>query len=185
MAPRIAPVPPTGNRPDIQELLDLSTEAMGGVLNVFLTLAKNPEVLRLFIPSAGPFTAGKLPPVQRELLILRTAWLCRCDYEWGQHVRIGGAAGLTEGDITRVADELDPQAWSPLDYALLRATDELVENHRVKRPTWDALAEHFDEAALIELVMVVGNYVALAGVLNSAEVEREPGVPGFPSPAVR
>jgi 4-carboxymuconolactone decarboxylase len=185
MAPRIAPVPPTGNRPDIQELLDLSTAAMGGVLNVFLTLAKNPELFRRFTALFGLFTAGKLPPVQRELLILRTAWLCRCDYEWGQHVRIGGVAGLTDVDITRVTHELDPQAWSPLDYALLRATDELVENHRVTRPTWDALAEHFDEPQLIELVMVVGTYVALAGVLNSAEVEREPGVPGFPSPAVR
>lgn len=184
MAPRIAPVPPTGNRPDIQELLDLSTEATGGVvLNVFLTLAKNPELFRRFI--AGLFTVGRLPPVQRELLILRTAWLCRCDYEWGQHVRIGGAAGLTDGDITGVAHELDPQAWSPLDYALLRATDDLVVNHRVTRPTWDALAEHFDEPQLIELVMLVGTYIALAGVLNSVEVEREPGVPGLPSPAVR
>jgi 4-carboxymuconolactone decarboxylase len=184
MAPRIAPVQPTGNRPDIQKLLDLSAEATGEVLNVFLTLAKNPEVLRLFIPLAGPVTTGRLQPIQRELVILRTAWLCRCDYAWGQHVRIGAAAGLTDGDITRVVDELDPQAWSPLDYALLRATDELVENHRVTRPRWDILAQHFDEAALIELIMVVGNYVALAGVLNSAEVEREPGIPGFP-PSVR
>jgi 4-carboxymuconolactone decarboxylase len=182
MVPRIGPVQPTGNRPDIQKLLDLSAEATGEMLNVFLTLAKNPEVLRLFTPLAGPVTTGRLSPRQRELLILRTAWLCWCDYEWGQHVRIGAAAGLTDGDIIRVADELDSQAWSPLDYALLQATDELVENHRVTRPTWDTLAQHFDDATLIELVMVVGNYVALAGVLNSAEVEREPGVPGFPSP---
>ncbi|HWR48756.1 MAG TPA: carboxymuconolactone decarboxylase family protein [Pseudonocardiaceae bacterium] len=182
MAPRIAPVPSTGNRPDIQELLDLSTEATGGASNVFLTLAKNPELFRGFVAFSGELLIdGRLPPVKRELLILRTAWLCQCDYEWGQHVRIGGAAGLTDEDITRVADELDPQAWSPLGYALLRATDELVENHRVERLTWDALADQFDERCLVELVMVVGTYVALAGVLNSAEVEREPGVPGFPA----
>ena len=183
MAPRIAPLPPTGNRPDIQELLDAATDVTGGAANVVLTLARHPGLFRRFTPLSGKLlTAGKLPPALRELLILRTAWLCRCDYEWGQHVRIGQTAGLDEETITRIAGDVDPQVWSPLEQAVLRATDELVADHRVGAGTWARLAEDLDEAQLIELVMVVGTYVALAGFLNSAEVEREPGVPGFPAP---
>jgi 4-carboxymuconolactone decarboxylase len=186
MAPRIAPVPPTGNRPDIQELLDLSTEGTGGAANVVLTLARNPGLFRRFVPFSGKLlVAGKLPPAKRELLILRTAWLCASEYEWGQHVRIGLEAGLSDDEIDRIPGPLDRNAWTLLDYTLLQATDELVGSHCIERPTWDVLAEYFDEQQLIELVMVIGTYVMIAGFLNSLEVEREPDVAGFPSPAGR
>jgi alkylhydroperoxidase family enzyme len=186
VTPRIAPLPPTGNRPDIQELLDAATDATGGAANVVLTLARHPGLFRRFTPLSGKLlVAGKLPPALRELLILRTAWRCRCDYEWGQHVRIGQTAGLDEATITRVAGDIDPGDWSPLEQAVLRATDELVAGHRVEEDTWTRLAQDLDEVQLIELVMVVGTYVALAGFLNSAGVEREPGVPGFPAAAGR
>ena len=181
MAARIAPLPSTGNPPDIQELLDFGTEATGGASNVFLTLAKNPELFRRWLPLYAEFyTAARLAPRQRELLILRTAWRCRCDYEWGAHVRMGHAAGLTDEEIAGVADHLDARAWSPADEALLRVDDELVDDHAIERPTWDALAKHFDESQLIEGLMVVGSYVSLAGFLNTVEVEREAGVPGLP-----
>ena len=183
MVARIAPLPSTGNPPDIQELLDFGTEGTGGASNVFLTLAKNPELFRRWLPFYAEFyMAGRLAPRQRELLILRTAWRCRCDYEWGAHVRMGGAAGLTDEEIAGVADHLDARAWSPADQALLRVVDELVDDHGVQRPTWDALTSHFNEPQLIEVLMVVGSYVGLAGFLNAVEVEREAGVPGLPVP---
>jgi hypothetical protein len=50
----------------------------------------------------------------------------------------------------------------------------------LEQPTWDALARHFDESQLIEVLMVVGSYVGLAGFLNAVELEREAGVPGLP-----
>lgn len=56
---------------------------------------------------------GKACARQRELLILRTAWRCRCDYEWGTHLRMGRVARLTDEEITGVADHLNAQAWSP------------------------------------------------------------------------
>ena len=182
MAARIAPLPSSGNARDIQELLDYGTQGTGGASNVFLTLAKNPELfVRWLAFSAEPYTEGRLEPRQRELLILRTAWRCRSDYEWGQHVRMGRAAGLTDDEIGGVAGDLDPQAWSPLDAALLSTVDELVEDHAVAPTTWETLARHFDEPQLIEVLMVVGNYIGLAGFLNAVGVEREAGVPGLPT----
>ncbi|MBV9059661.1 MAG: carboxymuconolactone decarboxylase family protein [Pseudonocardiales bacterium] len=181
MVARIAPLPSTGNPPDIQELLAFGTEATGGASNVFLTLAKNSELFRRWLPFYAEFyTPGRLAPRQRELLILRTAWRCRCDYEWGAHVRMGCAAGLSDEEIADVADHLDARAWSPADEVLLRVVDELVDDHGVERPTWDALARYFDEPQLIEVLMVVGSYVGLAGFLNAVEVQREAGVPGLP-----
>lgn len=182
MTARIAPLPSTGNPADIQELLDFGTQGTGGASNVFLTLAKNPELfVRWLAFSAEAYTEGRLEPRQRELLILRTAWRCRSDYEWGQHTRMGRAAGLTDEEIAGVADGVDARGWSPLDEALLRVVDELVDDHAVDQRTWDALAGHLDEPQLIEVLMVVGNYIGLAGFLNAVGVELEAGVAGLPS----
>jgi alkylhydroperoxidase family enzyme len=41
------------------------------------------------------------------------------------------------------------------------------------------LAEHYDEAQLIELVMLIGHYHLVSFALNSLGVQREPGVAGF------
>ncbi|HJW64820.1 MAG TPA: carboxymuconolactone decarboxylase family protein [Actinomycetes bacterium] len=184
MPARIAPLPSTGNPPDIQELLDFGTEGTGGASAVFLTLARNPELFRRWLPMAAEFyTDTSLAPRQRELLILRTAWRCRSDYEWGQHVRMGRAAGLTDAEVAAVTGPLDARAWSPADEALLRAVDELVDDHTVAPSTWAALARHFDEPHLIEVVMVVGTYIGLAGFLNAVGVEREAGVSGLPTTA--
>jgi len=182
MTARIAPLPSTGNPAHLQEMLDYGTAGTGGASNVFLTLAKNPELfVRWLAFSAEPYTEGRLAPRQRELLILRTAWRCQSDYEWGQHVRMGRAAGLTEEEIGGVADHLDPWGWPPLDEALLRVVDELVADHVVAPPTWETLARHLDEPQLIEVLMVVGNYIGLAGFLNAVGVELEAGVTGLPS----
>ena len=182
MTARIAPLPPTGNPADVQEMLDFGTQGTGGASNVFLTLAKNPDLfVRWMAFSAEPYSDGRLEPRQRELLILRTAWRCRSDYEWGQHIRMGAAAGLTDEEIAGVAQSLDARAWSPLDAALLRVVDELVADHAVSSTTWEVLVRHFDEPQLIEVLMVVGNYIGLAGFLNAVEVQREAGVAGLPS----
>ena len=42
---------------------------------------------------------------------------------------------------------------------LLRAADELVTDHRVSDDTWAALAERYDDQQMIELTLLVGNYV--------------------------
>jgi alkylhydroperoxidase family enzyme len=184
MAARITPLQPQGNPADIQELLDFGTDSTGGASNVFLTLAKNPALFRRWLPMTAEFyTESSLAPRQRELLILRTAWRCRSDYEWGAHVRMSRAAGLTEDEIAGVAGPLEAQAWSSADEALLRAADELVDDHTVTASTWAALARHYDEPHLIEVLMVVGTYIGLAGFLNAVGVEREAGVAGLPTTA--
>lgn len=182
MVARIAPLPPTGNNPDIQELLDFGTAGTGGASNVFLTLARNATLFRRWMAYTAEFyAAGSLTPRHRELLVLRTAWRCRSDYEWGQHVRMARAAGLTDDEITAVVRPLDAREWSPTDEALLRVVDELAADRTVHASTWADLADHFDEPHLIEVLLLVGSYTALAGFLNAVGVEREAGVAGLPT----
>jgi 4-carboxymuconolactone decarboxylase len=179
-APRIAPAPAQGNPEELQSLLDTLGRPPRPAPNLFLTLARHPVLLRDWLPLGSRLLLGsRLPPRDRELVILRTAWLCGCEYEWGHHVRIGARAGLTDDEV---ADVRDPSAarWSGHDAAVLRATGELVSGHTVSQATWDALARTYDDAELIEFTMLAGHYVMLAGLLNAARVARDAGTAGFP-----
>ena len=86
---------------------------VGGALgeaNIFTTLVRAPDVFRRWLPFGGALLRGSLPARDRELLILRTAVNCTAPYEWGQHVRLGRLAGLTDDEIARVAAGPPPRA---------------------------------------------------------------------------
>jgi 4-carboxymuconolactone decarboxylase len=179
-APRIAPAAAQGNPEELQSLLDSLGRPPRPAANLFLTLARHPVLLRDYLPLGSRLLlGGTLPPRDRELAILRTAWLCGCEYEWGHHVRFAARAGLSSDEV---ADVRDPSAarWSGHDGAVLRATAELVGGHAVSEATWNALAQTYDDAAMIEFTMLVGHYAMLAGLLNSARVARDAGTGGFP-----
>lgn len=179
--PRLPPVDPQQCDPKLQRLLDaVPKDAAGQPLRVFSTLAHHGPLLTAWLPfGAALLTAGLLPARTRELLVLRTAFLCGADYEWGHHVPLGLLAGLTEDEIERVAAGPSP-AWSPLDRALLTAADELHADAVVSDQTWSELSAELGPAELVELVLLVGQYHMVGFVLNSAGVQLEPGYTGIP-----
>jgi alkylhydroperoxidase family enzyme len=183
---RVAPLAPEDRDERTAELLaSLRVPGVEGRdMNIFAALAHHPRLLKRWAAFGGVLLyRGELPARERELLILRTAWNCRADYEWGQHARIGLDAGLTRDEIAAVATDAasaDP-AWSDEDAALLRAADELHEDAHISDETWAALAGRWSDAQLIEICMVVGNYHLVAFTLNSLGVQREDGVEGLPT----
>ena len=185
---RITPLAPEDRDERTAELLSsLRVPGENGErpdLNIFATLARHPRLLKRWSAFGGVLLyRGELPARERELLVLRTAWNCRADYEWGQHARIGVDAGLTADEVAAVANDAasaDP-AWSDGDAALLRAADELHADAHISDATWAALAGRWSEAQLIEVCMVVGQYHLAAFTLNSLGVQLEPGVEGLPS----
>lgn len=177
--PRIPPLPPDERDERTAELL--RGLMGGGDMNIFTTLARHPKLLKRWSAFGGTLLAGgDLPAREREILILRTGANCRSDYEWGQHVRIGKDAGLTDDEIARIYDGPDA-GWDDGDRALIVAADELHRDSRIGDETWAALASRYSDKQLIELLMVVGQYHLVSFALNSLGVQREPGVEGFPA----
>jgi 4-carboxymuconolactone decarboxylase len=179
--PRIPPLAPDERDDQARELL-AGARIGGGDANIFTTLVRHPGLFRKWMPFGGKLLAGKLPPRDRELLILRTGWNCRAEYEWGQHVLIGARAGLTPEDIARVPAGADGGGgWTALETALLRAADELHDDQCVGDETWAVLEAHYDTQQMIELPMLVGQYHMVAMTLNSLGVQLDPGLEGFPA----
>src|SRR5581483_12250882 len=106
--PRVPVLPEPEWSPEVRPVLESPTPAVGARLgdnNIFATIARHPGLFRAWLPLGGfLLTRGALPARERELLILRTGYNCASSYEWGQHVRIGEAAGLSREEILRVAD---------------------------------------------------------------------------------
>jgi len=185
MMPRMAPLVPPVSDPSL-EVLEIYSKAClaspdGSPLNIFGTLAHHPRLLKRFTVFGGLFLGrGTLPPRERELVILRTAWRCGSEYEWGQHVVIGRREGLTDEEIEAVTRPVAEAGWPPLAAALLAVTDELLDDVDVSDGTGEAARAVLDDQQFSEAVMLVGQYRMVAGFLKAARVQREPGVPGWP-----
>lgn len=114
------------------------------------------------------FPYGKLDGQTREKLILRTAWNCRCRYEWGQHVIMGLRAGLATQDIVNTTHSPEQLAQhSPDDALLMQVCDALCSEHVIQQPMWHSLTQRFSQAECIEMSLLIGHYIMLAGFLNS------------------
>lgn len=143
--------------------------------NLFLMLIRNP---RLFL--AWLFFASRMMPngtIDRrdtELIILRVGWNCRARYEWGQHVDIGLRAGLTPEDIARVPLGANAPGWEPRIVTLMQACDEFHHDRMIAEPTWLELEQYYDAQHLLEVIMLIGHYEMLAGVLNSTGLPLDP-----------
>jgi 4-carboxymuconolactone decarboxylase len=177
--PRIEPLAEDQWDAEARELLSRS-RMQGRVLNIFGTLAHHPKLLKRWMVFAGHILGkSSLPAREREILILRIGWLCRAEYEWGQHVLIGLEAGLTDVEIEHIKAGPDAAGWNRFDAALLRAVDELHEQALISDTTWRVLAEHYDTQQLMDLIFTVGQYNLVSMALNSLGVQLDEGIHGF------
>jgi 4-carboxymuconolactone decarboxylase len=124
-----------------------------------------------------------LPARTREILILRTAWNARTQYEWAHHVPIAKQAGLSDADIARIARGPAAPGWSDEERALIQTADELRREAFVSDATWSQLVQHYDTPRVFEILYTVGGYAMTALAINSLGIQLEPGYPAMPAHA--
>jgi alkylhydroperoxidase family enzyme len=176
---RIPPLEPSEWTDTHRHIVGSSGERTADVLK---TCLRSVELCRAWTPFLRYIlsTTSTLPPRERELVILRTGYLCRADYEWGHHVDIGKRAGLTDEEILRITKGPGAPGWSEFDRALLRAADELHKDQFITDATWNALSKRYNERQLMDLIFTAGQYTMVSMFLNSAGVQLEEGYSGLP-----
>ena len=170
-APRIAPLPEAAWSADHRALVDrYAPEVRIG--NAFRTLLHVPELLDAVMPFLI-YTASDstLPARHRELLILRTAWLCQNGYLWADHAPTARMAAVTADEMRRIAQGPTAPGWDPFEATLLRLADELFRNSSVRDETWAALDEGYDLYQLVDAVMTVNQTTLLSMLYNSLGVQ--------------
>ncbi len=179
--PRLEPLAEEKWDDETREMLE-RLKVDGRVFNIFRTLAVHPKLLKKWLVFGNHIlNKSTLPPRERELLILRVGWLCRAEYEWGQHVVIGKKAGLTDDEIDRVKEGPDAPGWGEFDAALLRAVDDLRAQAFISDAVWNALSAAYDTRQLLDLIFTVGQYNLVSMALNTLGVRLDEGVAGFES----
>ena len=188
---RIEPLTPRDFPPEMREAMaalrppnprhePLPTADRPKALNVLGAMAHHPELARAYFTFNGHLLLGTtLSERHRELLVMRVAVVRKCGYEWAQHLFVARDSGLTDEEIGRIAYGPDAPFWSPLEAAMLRATDELIDPGAISDETWQALAAELDNRQLLDLIFTVGGYDTLARMFSSLQLPIDDEIAGF------
>jgi 4-carboxymuconolactone decarboxylase len=179
---RIPPLKPEDWTPEQRRRFDPDGTGRGAA-NVFVTFVRNPPADRLRGPiNQHILNSTTLSVRQRETLLMRIGVLCRSEYEWAAHSRLGRRAGMTDADVARIVAGPDSGGGEPLENALLRAADELYRDDRVSDATWAALAGQLDTKQLLDVLIAVGGYRSTSMAINSAGVQLDANMAEFRFP---
>ena len=141
----------------------------GTIFNLRATLMRHKDLFfRWNFFAYQVFIRSNIPPREKEIIIMRTAWLCRSEYEWVHHSVGSKNAGLfSDEEINRIKEGADAEGWNDLEALLVRSVDELFTHTHLSDTNWKALSEHYDTNQIMEICFIVGYYNMLAMTLNT------------------
>jgi len=161
--------------PEARPVLQALRARRGAVGDLWRSLLNHPELAARLEP-LGTFLRydGVLPPDLREAVILRTAQASRCGYEQAQHAPLAGRAGLSPAAVEALARGAVPEDATPLQAAVLRATDCVLEGISIPEDLQATLTAALGLEGVVELAVLAGYYRLIAGIILAFEVRRGP-----------
>jgi alkylhydroperoxidase family enzyme len=183
MAARLAPLEPP-YEPSTGDLLAKMMPPGRPPIGLFRTFARNPTMTEA-MHGWGSYLLSRRLSVsmrEREIVIDRVCARCGCEYEWGVHVAYFAArVGLTPDQIASLTyGRPDDPCWTePHEGALIAAVDALHQRADLDDEQFVALRERYDDAAILDLVLLAGWYHAISFVARTAAVAFEPDTPRF------
>lgn len=100
------------------------------------------------------------------------------------HVAIfAGPAKLNEEEVraTVLGDAMSP-CWSPSEQALVAAVDALHRRATLDDEEFAALSAHYDEAQILEIMLLCGFYRTVSYLANGLRLPLEEKAARFPTP---
>jgi alkylhydroperoxidase family enzyme len=155
--------------PELQAVFDRIMPPGVPPLLLFTTLARVPRVYERF-RAGGLLDRGPLSMRHREIVIDRTCARCGCAYEWGVHIAFfAERVALTPAQVrATVHGGPDDSAWADEERLLIRLVDELHDSAGISDELWAALAAVFGVDQILELIALVGFYLRLPLIRQSA-----------------
>ncbi len=139
---------------------ELAKQITDGNLNLFKIWAWSVSSIKDVISLGADHYAGlELTPHMRELVILLTAHVNKCDYEWVQHVTPAKTFGVTDGQIAAIQKLSFTEAdFSPQQLAAMRFTMAVLSDPQVTDEVFQMAQANFSNRELVEIVELIGYY---------------------------
>jgi alkylhydroperoxidase family enzyme len=155
--------------PETKELL-----SQGAPLHVLRMFAGAQDMYPgLFALIKAVFTAQGMDPKLREIIILRTAYLTNCAYEWEANVVFAKNVGLTDEQIALLCTEGPVTGLDPLSNLISRATDEITQQAAISDDALAQLLERFGPSITTKYITAISWFNMLSRFLLSTRVPRE------------
>lgn len=98
----------------------------------------------------------KLDPKLRELTIVRTGIVGDSRFEYSQHLKVARMVGVPEEKLAAIKGWTTSDLFTPVERAVMAATDEILSRNLVEDETFAALQKHLSDAEILELFVVIG-----------------------------
>jgi len=108
------------------------------------------DLMRLLQPDR------KLDPKLRELAIIRTGIVGDSKFEYSQHLKVARMVGIPEEKLAAIKGWTTSDLFSPVERAVMAATDEILARNLVEDATFAALQKHLSDPEILELFVVIG-----------------------------
>ena len=160
--------------PEIREMFQKMEKNGSRILNIFKVMAHCPQVGYHFLRLGNSILfKGTVPPTLRELAILRVGQINQAKYEWTHHVPNALRMGVREEQIDALNDWENSEKFNEQERAVLRYTDEVTKNIRVKDDTFAGVRSFLSEEGVVELTTTIGYYGMVCRILEALQIELE------------
>jgi uncharacterized peroxidase-related enzyme len=171
--PRIPTIAYEQADPAAQDIFDHYKKERGNVPNMFRTVAYRPEILRTMIAHfRAVMETGTVGVKLKELVIVRTSQINRCEYCLASHAQLAHRYGWSEEQIRNLAEFRTRDDFNAREKAALELAErETLDSNSIDDEFWAELREHFEEGEIIELAAAVGLFNYFNRFNNSLKME--------------
>lgn len=163
--------------PDAKRIYEHIAAKRGAVRGPFAPLMHHPALAEK-VADVGEYLrfGSTLPGDIRELAILITARAVSQPYEWFAHAPIGQREGLPDDVIERVRTRGDLTTLAARYVRPARLVQHVLAFESIPAALQEDVQRELGTPGLIELVVLVGHYRQIAGVLSAFDVALPDGV---------
>lgn len=159
--PHVQPLDLTSAPREATEILTAIKEKHEQILNIFGTMAHQPDVLK-GVATINDGVQKDLPATLRELAYFKASQINACEYCSHYHSKGALKAGVTSEQLSAVDDYANSDLFSDAEKAVLKYTEELTKTSDVEDATVAAVKNHISDKELVTLAATV----ALANFTN-------------------
>jgi alkylhydroperoxidase family enzyme len=172
--PRVPLLSDSEIAPSVADIFERMRKQGGRPPNLYRALGNAPAMLEAWIGLAWPLRHdARTPRGLREIVIMRVAGITGAHYEEHHHRRMALEAGVTEAQLAALARWPDSKLFSGPERAALAMADGVTAGGVLGDAVHADLKRHFDDGAIVELVLTAAFYNCVSRVLLGLEVPLE------------